>query len=128
MKRLKNVFFNIYSTALLLLSFYFLFLLVGSGHSIELKDFAQMRFLFEILIFLLAAIGIFIKKQLSSWGRILIVVLLLMVELSLIDIYVQASKIDYSEGDSKPFFLILALFFLSTFILLFSFLRTKGRY
>ena len=125
MIRVKNVLINIHAIALLLLSLYLLFLFLASGHRLNFEDFAQIKLLLEILIFFIAAVALFFRKRNFLFGNTALVVLLILVQLSFIDFYIEISGVDY--GDEKPIVILILLFllFLSNLFLIYSQIKVR---
>ena len=125
MIRVKNVLINIHAIALLLLSLYLLFLFLASGHRLNFEDFAQIKLLLEILIFFIAAVALFFRKRNFLFGDTALVVLLILVQLSFIDFYIEISGVDYE--DEKPIVILILLFllFLSNLFLIYSQIKVR---
>lgn len=123
--RVKNVVINIHAIALLLLSLYLLFLLLASGHRLNFEDFAQIKLLLEILIFFIAAVALFFRKRNFLVGNTALVVLLILVQLSFIDFYIEISDVEY--GDEKPIVILILLFllFVSNLFLIYSQIKIR---
>lgn len=125
MIRVKNIIINIHAVFLLLMSFYLLFLFLASGHRLNFEDFPQIKLLFEIVIFLTTAVALFFRKRNFLFGNVMLIVLLILVQLSFIDFYVEISVVEY--GDEKPvlFFLLFFLLFASNLFLIYSQIKTR---
>jgi hypothetical protein len=119
MIRLKNTLINIHGIAILLVSFYWLFLFLASGHGLNFKDFAQVKLIIEIVIFFSAAVTIFFKKRNFLFGDLMLIVLLILVQLSFIDIYMEISE--------KPviFLTVFFLLFISNLFLIYSQIKAR---
>lgn len=125
MLRLKNIVINVHAIALLLFFLYLLFLFLASGHRLNPKDFAQMKLLLEILIFFLAAVALFFRKRNFLFGNVVLIVLLILVQLSFIDFFIEISDVEYD--DEKPVIILVLLFllFVSNLFLIYSQIRIK---
>ena len=78
-----------YSCFLLILSFISIVGLLATGHQISISDIAQIKFIGEAVIFLLTGITM-IKRQAFSY--IVVIILLVLTQVSLIDIYRELSQ------------------------------------
>lgn len=125
--QVKNAIISIYAVALLLTSFCLLILLLGSGHGINFGDFGQVKLLLEILIIVVTAGALFFKRKGFLFSSTVVIVLLILVQLSFIDFYLEASDVEY--GDSKPVmvFVLFFLLFISNFFLICSQLRSRKK-
>lgn len=123
--QVKNAIISIHAVALLLTSFCLLILLLGSGHRINFGDFGQVKLLLEILIIFMTAGALFFKRKGFLFSSTVVIVLLILVQLSFIDFYLEASDVEY--GDSKPVivFVLFFLLFISNFFLICSQLRSR---
>ena len=127
MIRVKNIIINIHAVFLLLLSLYLLFLFLASGHRLNFKDFAQIKLLFEILVFLIASIALFFRKRNFLFGNTVLIILLILVQLSFIDFYIEISDVEY--GDEKPIIILMLLFiiFVSNLFLIYSQIKLRAK-
>ena len=127
MIRLKNIVINIHAVALLLLSLYLLFLFLASGHRLNFEDLAEIKLLLEILIFLITAVSLFFRKRNFLFGNALLIVLLILVQLSFIDFYIEISDVEY--GDEKPIMILMLLFllFVSNLFLIYSQIKIRTK-
>jgi len=110
MPRLKNILSNVHAYALLLLSFYLLFVFLASGHGLNLKDFAQIKLFIEVLLFFFAAILLISGKKNKIFGNVMLIIVLILVQLSFIDFYIEISEVEY--GAEKPVIFLTLLFLL----------------
>ena len=125
MIRVKNVLINIHAIALLLLSIYLLFLFLGSGHRLNFEDFVQIKLLLEILIFFIAAVTLFFRKRNFLFGNTAITVLLILVQLSFIDFYIEISDVEYADERPVVILMLLFLLFLSNLFLIYSQIKER---
>lgn len=104
---------------LFMMSAYLLLLLLASGHKVDFGDYKQLRLIFELFIFGVAAFFLLVKiKKAINFSSSFMVCLLGVVQLSLIDILIEISAVEY--GESKPFFLLLlflVIFFNNAFLI-----------
>ena len=123
--RIKNILINIHAIAFLLFSLYLLFLFLASGHRLNFEDFAQIKLLIEILIIFLAAMALFFRKRNFLFGNKMLIILLILVQLSFIDFYIEISNVEY--GDEKPIFTLVLLFiiFISNLFLIYSQIKLR---
>jgi len=76
MKQLTNALMRARATALLLFAVYLLFLFLASGHRLNFGDFAQIKLLVEMVLFLSAGIIILSKGIRLLFRNLAFVVLL----------------------------------------------------
>jgi hypothetical protein len=124
--KLNKAVFVLHSIALLLLSIYFLLLLLASGHRISFDDSSQLKFIMEMVIFL--GVGIYL---LTKWKSLVLhfdwvaVSLLVMVQLSLLDFYFETSSVEYEDNVPTTFFILFSLLFASNLFLIYTQFRIK---
>lgn len=125
--RIKNVVISIHAIALLLLSLYLLFLFLASGHRLNFEDFAQIKLLVEILIFLLAAVALFFRKRNFLFGNTVLIVLLILVQLSFIDFYIEISDVEYENEKPVIILMLLFLLFVNNLFLIYSQIKIRTK-
>jgi len=120
MIRLRNIVINVHAIGLLLLGLYLLFVLLAGGHRLNIEDFRELKLPIEILIFFLAAFALFFRGRNFLFGNETLIVLLILVQLSFIDFFIEISDVEY--GDEKPvvFFILFFLLFVSNLFLIYS--------
>lgn len=126
MNRLSNVIVILHSIALLLLSAYFLLLLLASGHRINFDDSSQLRFIIEMVIFLIGSIYLlarrsFVLQQFDLLG----VLLLVFVQISFLDFYSEISAVEYDGSPPVIFFILFGLLFASNLFLIYRQFRNR---
>jgi len=128
--RIKNVVINIHAIALSILSLYLLFLFLASGHTLNFEDFAQIKLLLEVLIFLIAAVALIFRRRNFLFRNIVLIVLLILVQLAFIDFYIEISDVEYVDEKPVIFFILFSLLFASNLFLIYLQIRssTKPRY
>lgn len=121
MNRLPKVIIVLHSIALLLLSAYFLLLLLASGHRINFDDPSQLRFIIEMVIFLVSSIYLLAKRRILvrqfDW---VVVVLLTLVQISFLDFYSEVSAVEYEGNAPTTFFILFGLLFVSNLFLIYT--------
>jgi len=125
MIRLPNIVINVHAIGLLLLSLYFLFLFLVSGHRLNFKDIAQVKLLLEVVIYFLTAVALFFRRRNFLFGDVVLIVLLVLVQVSFIDIYIEISDVDYIDGSLVILYLILFVLFVSNLFLIYSQIKTR---
>jgi len=125
MSRFQTALLNFHAVLLLLISVALLFLFLASGHSFNFEDSSQMRMFFQIILFAVVAIALFLKKRNYWFGKIPLFVLLILVQLSLIDFYIQASENEYENTTSILGLGLLGLFFVSNLFVIYSLMKSR---
>lgn len=125
MMRLRNYLIKLHAVALLFIFLYLLFLFLASGHRINFEDFTQLKLLFEIFIFFSAGVTLFFGKRNNYFRNTLIIILLILVQISFVDFYLEISDVEY--GGEKPVisFMLLFIFFASNLFLIYSQIKLK---
>jgi len=119
----KKVVISIHAVVLILVSFYLLVLLLASGHKLNFNDFSQLKLLSEILIFFFAGVALYFDKKWLFVGKTTHIVLLILVQLSFIDLMFAVSDVEY--GDEKPvlIFMVFGLVFISNLFLIYKYFK-----
>lgn len=119
----KNLAIKLYAVTLLLSGFYLLFLFLVSGHRLNIHDFAQMKLLAEILIFIITGALLFSKKA-TVVNSLPLIILLLLVQLAFWDF---SKEVLDEYDDNKPVLLLSLMGCLSIVNLLtiISFIRER---
>lgn len=115
----KNAVLIIQAIALLLLSLYLLFLFIASGHRLNFGDFAQIKLVLEIFIFFVTAIALFFKNKNVLFGDLVLISLLILVQIALIDFYIETSEVEYGDEGPVVFFILFFLLFASNLFLIY---------
>jgi hypothetical protein len=101
--RMKG-FRKFYAFSLLIVGLFLFGAFLAGGHSVHVKDSAQLLLFLEIILFCGTSVCLFVEN--SAQSRIhpwLLMFLLIGVQLALVDIFFEVSKIDFEE---TPFFLV----------------------
>jgi hypothetical protein len=114
----RNFFINFYAVGLLLFGLFHLTLILASGHQIVLNDKPELKYFGETIIFFLAAFILFYRKIFIP-GSYLIIFLLIIVQLSYLDLYIEISQVNYGDTQPNFFFIILFLFFITNLFVLY---------
>jgi hypothetical protein len=104
MKTIERSLFSFYGAALIILSFCMLYILLGSGHGLHLHDNSQMLLAGEIFIILLTGITLLSRKRNLIFGRRAMVVLLILSETALIDIFIELKS-----GEAENVIIVLIM-------------------
>jgi hypothetical protein len=100
-----------YSYSLLAISLVSLIGLLGAGHGISSGDFLQMKFAFEIAVFFFTGLSMLNRNLINDTMTI---ILLVLTQLSLIDIYIDLSQEDFGIGITT---LIIIMTFLTLYMI-----------
>jgi hypothetical protein len=75
----------------------------------------------------MAAVALFFRKKNFLLGNKVLIVLLILVQLSLIDFYIEISDVEY--GDEKPIIILMLLFiiFVSNLFLIYSQIKLRAK-
>jgi hypothetical protein len=104
MKTIERSLFSFYGAALIILSFCMLYILLGSGHGLHLHDNSQMLLAGEIFIILLTGIAILSKNKNFIFGRRAMIVLLILSETALIDVFIELRN-----GEAETVIIVLIM-------------------
>jgi cytochrome c biogenesis protein CcdA len=111
MKPAEKYLFSFYGAALIILSFCMLYMLPATGHQLSIHEGSQMQLTGETFIIFLTAVGLLSWKRNFLFGSRVMIVLLLLAETTLIDIFIELRR---GEAENA----ILVLIMLSILILL----------
>src|SRR5690606_13843696 len=94
------------SISLLIIALMLLLFWLASAH-VNFKDYSQLKYLFEIVIFIVGAILLLAKrKKLNEFDWVLFLSLIL-IEASFLDLYFETRSVDYSQD--SPFIIFFAV-------------------
>ena len=121
--RLVKIISILHPIALLLLSIFFLLLLLASGHGISFHDSVQLKFITEIVIFSVTGIYLLIhlKEVVNRFGWVLLGSLVL-VQVSFFDLIFEALS-EQNDDDVSVF--IFIMFCASNLLLIYEQLKIK---
>jgi hypothetical protein len=94
-----------YAYTLLTLSVISILVLLATGHQISLSDRGQLKLILEATVFLLTGFAI-LKRHLT--GNVLAIILLVLTELSLVDIYLELSN-EHGAAGITTLIIVMAL-------------------
>ena len=127
MIKLKNIVISVHAIGLLLFGLFLLFLVLASGHRLNFEDFRETKLPIEILIYFIAAVALFFRKRNFLFGNTVLIVLLILVQISFIDFYIEISDVEY--GDEKPIIILMLFFllFVSNLFLIYSQIKQRAK-
>jgi hypothetical protein len=114
-----------HSISLIVVSIIFLFLFLASGHGLNFEDSTQLKSLFETIVFFLSGISLFPSLQKESSGYGLVLILLILVQVSLVDLFFEFFKEERNSSIPILLFFNLLISMINLF-LIYSFFK-KGQ-
>ena len=104
MNAMERYLFSFYGTALLILAFCMVFIMLASGHPFSIHESSQMLLTGETFIIFLTAIALLSRKRNFLFGRMAMIVLLILAETTLIDIFIELQS-----GEAENVILVLIM-------------------